>query len=62
MDMKREEEFKSQFLKLEEIQEGNYGSIDMKSEIEVKEESFDVVEEEATNDGLSDNFRLDQNQ
>ncbi|RXG59663.1 hypothetical protein Avbf_16218, partial [Armadillidium vulgare] len=37
----------------EEIQERNcYESIDLKSEIEVKEEPFDIGEEEAENDEL----------
>ncbi|RXG58884.1 hypothetical protein Avbf_12563, partial [Armadillidium vulgare] len=40
-------------LLVEEIQERDcIGSIDMKSEIEVKEEPFDIVEEEAANDEL----------
>ncbi|RXG69512.1 hypothetical protein Avbf_08330 [Armadillidium vulgare] len=37
----------------EQIQESNcFGSIDMKNEIEVKEEPFDIGEEEAENDEL----------
>ncbi|RXG73707.1 hypothetical protein Avbf_08508, partial [Armadillidium vulgare] len=71
MEVKREEEFKVEFVEnteevdkkidisleqlstLEQIQERNcYGSIDMKSEIEVKEEPFDFEEEEAENDEL----------
>ncbi|RXG69475.1 hypothetical protein Avbf_05700, partial [Armadillidium vulgare] len=48
----------------EEIQEGNcYGSIDMKSEIEVKEEPLHIEEEDTANDELSDKIcKLDQNQ
>ncbi|RXG56608.1 hypothetical protein Avbf_14358, partial [Armadillidium vulgare] len=72
MEVKREEEFKVEFVEnteeevdkkidisleqlstLEQIQERNcYGSIHMKSEIEIKEESFDFEEEEAENDEL----------
>ncbi|RXG59140.1 hypothetical protein Avbf_14061, partial [Armadillidium vulgare] len=43
MDMKREEEFKER---------NCYGSIDLKSEIEIKEEPFAIEEEEATNDEM----------
>ncbi|KAL7632210.1 UNVERIFIED_CONTAM: hypothetical protein RMT77_017478 [Armadillidium vulgare] len=53
-----------QLLTFEEIQERNwYESIDMKNEIEVKEEPFDIEEEEATNEKLLDQIcGLDQNQ
>ncbi|RXG52231.1 hypothetical protein Avbf_14572 [Armadillidium vulgare] len=50
---------------LEDNQERNcFGSIDMKKvEIEIKEEPFDIEEEEAANDELLDKIStLDQNQ
>ncbi|KAL7634839.1 UNVERIFIED_CONTAM: hypothetical protein RMT77_015216 [Armadillidium vulgare] len=40
-----------------------YGSIDVESEIDVKEEPFDIEEEEAANNELFDKiYELDQNQ
>ncbi|KAB7499697.1 hypothetical protein Anas_14330, partial [Armadillidium nasatum] len=48
---------------LEEIKERNYEFIDMKSEIDVKEEHLATEEENTSNDKLFDqNYLLDQNQ